>query len=54
MDELITYLFAHKTILKENNRKQFEKWVLMEYNKTFTVLFVYEIMKDFIAYETLT
>ena len=33
--EVIPYIEGHKTIMKKNNPRQPEKWVLMEHNKTF-------------------
>jgi len=43
-DEVIPYLFAHKVIVKENNQRQPEKWVLMEYNSTFMAWFKDEVL----------
>jgi len=31
-DEVIPYIEAHKAIVKANNLRQVEKWVLMEHN----------------------
>jgi len=49
-DEVIPYIGAHKAIVKENNPRQVEKWVLMEYNRTFMPWFKEEVL----ASETLT
>jgi len=34
-DEVTHYIDAHKAIVKANNPRQPEKWVLMEHNRTF-------------------
>ena len=34
-NEVIPYIEAHKAIVKANNPRQAEKWVLMEHNRTF-------------------
>jgi len=38
-NEVIPYIDAHKAIVKENNPRQPEKWVLMEHNRTFVPWF---------------
>ena len=52
-DEVIPYLSAHKALVKEQNPRQPEKWILMEHNKTFMSWFKDEIMKDPTVSETL-
>jgi len=53
-DEVISYIEAHEAIVKANNPRQAEKWVLMEHNRTFTPWFKDEVFKDSTASETLT
>ena len=53
-DEVISYIEAHKVIVKANNLRQEEKWVLMEHNRTFMPWFKDEVFKDSTASETLT
>jgi len=53
-DEVIPYIDAHKVIVKENNPRQAEKWVLMEHNRTFMPWLKDEVLKDSTASETLT
>jgi len=42
-DEVIPYIKAHKAIVRANNPRQAEKWVLME---TFMPWFKDEVLKD--------
>jgi len=44
--EVIPYIEAQKAILKANNPRQAEKWVLMEHNRTFIPWFKDEVLKD--------
>jgi len=44
--EVIPYLSTHKTIMKDKNPRQLEKWVLMEYNRIFMPWFKVEVFKD--------
>ncbi|KAK7342752.1 hypothetical protein VNO80_25708 [Phaseolus coccineus] len=53
-DEVIPYIEAHKAIVKANNPRQAEKWVLMEHNRTFMPWFKDEVFKDVMESETLT
>jgi len=53
-DEVITYIEVHKAIVKANNPRQVEKWVLMEHNRTFMPWFKDEVLKDSTTSETLT
>jgi len=53
-NEVIPYINAHKAIVKANNPRQTEKWVLMEHNRTFIPWFKDEVLKDSTASETLT
>jgi len=53
-DEVIPYIKDHKAIVKENNPRQAEKWVLMEHNRTFMPWFKDEVLKDSTTSETLT
>ena len=53
-DEVIPYIEAHKAIVKANNPRQAEKWVLMEHNGTFMPWFKDEVLNDSTASETLT
>ena len=53
-NEVVPYIEAHKAIVKENNPRQAEKWVLMEHNRTFMPWFKDEVFKDSTASETLT
>jgi len=53
-DEVIPYIDAHKVIVKANNPRQPEKWVLMEYNRTFMAWFKDKVLKDSTTSETLT
>ena len=53
-DEDISYIEAHKAIVKANNPRQTEKWVLMEHNRTFKPWFKDEVFKDSTASGTLT
>jgi len=50
IDEVIPYIEAHKAIVKTNNPRQAEKWVLMEYNRTFMPWFKDEVLKDSIGH----
>jgi len=50
----MSYIDAHKTIVKANNPRQLEKWILMEHNKTFMPWFKDEVLKDLTTSETLT
>lgn len=34
-NDVISYLYAHKDNVKENDPRQLEKWVLVEHNKAF-------------------
>jgi len=52
--EVIPYIEAYKAIVKENNPRQTEKWVLMEHNRIFMPWFKDEVLKDSTASETLT
>jgi len=54
IDEVIPYIEAHKAIVKSNNPRQAEKWVLMEHNRTFMPWFKDEVLKDSTTSETLT
>jgi len=54
IEEIIPYIDAHKAILKANNPRQPEKWVLIEHNRTFMPWFKDELLKDSMASETLT
>jgi len=54
IDEVIPYIDSHKAIVKANNTRQPEKWVLMEHNRTFMDWFKYEVLKDSTTSETLT
>ena len=45
-EEVIPYIEAHKAIVKANNPRQAEKWVLMEHNRTFMPWFKDEVFKD--------
>jgi len=53
-DEVIPYIDAHKAIVKANNPRQLEKWILMQHNITFMPSFKDEVLKDSTASETLT
>ena len=53
-NEVIPYRDAHTAIMKANNPRQTEKWVLMEHNRTFRPWFKDEVLKDSTALETLT
>ena len=53
-NEVIPYIEAHKSIVKANNPRQAEKWVLMEHNRTFMPWFKDEVFKDSTTSETLT
>jgi len=53
-DEVIPYIDAHKAIMKENNPRQSEKWVLIEQNRTFMPWFKDEMLKASTATKTLT
>ena len=53
-DEVISYIEAHKVIVKANNLRQEEKWVLMEHNRTFMPWFKDEVLKYSTTSETLT
>ena len=44
-NEVISYLSAHKVIVKANNPRQSEKWIFMEHNKTFMPWFKDEVLK---------
>ena len=46
-DEVIPYIETHKAIVKANNPRQAEKWVLMEHNRTFMPWFKDEGVKEF-------
>jgi len=52
IDKVITYIDAHKAIMKANNPSQPEKWVLMEHNRTFMPFFKEEVLKDSTTLET--
>jgi len=54
IDEIIPYIDAHKAIVKANNPRQPEKWVLMEHNRTFMPWFKDEVLKDSMTSKTLT
>jgi len=54
IDEVIPYIEAHKAIVKANNPRQVEKWVLMEHNRTFMPWFKDKVLKDSTASKTLT
>jgi len=45
-NEVMSYLSAHKMIVKENNPRQSEKWHLMEHNRTFMPWFKPKVLKD--------
>jgi len=53
-DEVIPYIKAHKAIVKANNPRIAEKWVLIEHNRTFMPWFKDVVLKDSMASETLT
>jgi len=53
-DEVIPYIESHKSIVKANDPRQAEKWVLMEHNRTFMPWFKDEVFKDSTASGTLT
>ena len=53
-NEVIPYIYANKAILKANNPRQPEIWVLMEHNRTFIPWFKDEVLKDSTAIENLT
>ena len=53
-NEVIAYIEAHKAIVKANNPRQAEKWVLMEHNTTFMPWFKDEVLKDSTESGTLT
>jgi len=53
-DVVIPYIKAHKAVVKANNPRQEEKWVLMEHNRTFMPWFKDEVLKDSTTSETLT
>jgi len=53
-DEVIPYIKAHKVIVKANNPREAEKWVLMEHNRTFMPWFKDEVLKDSTTLKTLT
>jgi len=53
-DEVIPYIDAYKAIVKANNPRQAENWVLMEHNRTFIPWFKDEVLQDSTASETLT
>ena len=52
-DEVIRYIEAHKAIVKANNPRRVEKWVLMEHNRTFMPWFKDKVFKDSTTLETL-
>ena len=52
IDEVIPYINAHKAIVKANNPRQVEKWVLMEHNRSFMPWFKDEVLKDSMTSET--
>jgi len=52
--EIIPYIETHKAIVKENNLRQAEKWILTEHNRTFMPWFKDEVFKDSTTSETLT
>ena len=45
-NEVIPYINAHKVVVKANNTRQPEKWVLMEHNRSFMPWFKDEALKD--------
>ena len=45
IDGVILYIDAHKAIVKVNNPRQPEKWVLMEHDRTFMHWFKDEVLK---------
>jgi len=53
-DEVLPYSVAHKDIVKYNNPRQSEKWLLIEHNKTFMPWFKKQIMNDPSISRTLT
>ena len=53
-DEVIPYIEAHKAIVKANNPRQVEKWVLMEHNRTFMPWFKDKVFKNSTTSKTLT
>ena len=52
--QVIPYIEAYKAIVKANNPRQTEKWVLMEHNRIFMPWFKDEVLKDSTTSETLT
>jgi len=54
IDEVIPNICAHKAIVKANNPRQLEKWVLMEHNRTCMPWFKDEVFKDSMASNMLT
>jgi len=54
IDEVIHYIKIHQAIVKENNPRQVEKWVLMEHNRTFMPWFKDVVLKDSTTSKTLT
>ena len=52
-NEVQPYLTAHKKIIKQNNPRMNEKWLLNEHNKTFLKWFKDEIVKDDAISDTL-
>jgi len=47
------YIDAHKAIVKANNPRQPEKWVLIEHNRTFMPWFKNKVLKDSTTFKTL-
>jgi len=54
INEILPYLVAHKDIVKDNNSRPSEKWVLMDRNKTLMAWFKQEIINYPSASKTLT
>ncbi|XP_027364391.1 uncharacterized protein LOC113871494 [Abrus precatorius] len=52
-DEVLPYLNAHKDLVKTNNPRMPEKWVLNEHNKTFIEWFKVNVGTDLSVSETL-
>ena len=53
IDEVLPYITSHKDIVRRNNPKQSEKWLLHEHNKTFRKWFEAQILKENPSSETL-
>jgi len=53
IDEVQPYLHTHKSIIKKNNPRMNEKWLLNKHNKTFVNWFHQTIVKDNTTSDTL-